>query len=61
LEPFPEFKHESKKWHCFNDMAIQVVDVNKELSVIKTFCGEKNVLVFKASIPALNHFYNVAK
>jgi len=60
LETFPEFKYESQNWSCFKDMAIQVVDVKEELSVIKVFC-EGKVPVFDESIPAINHFYNIAK
>jgi len=60
LKTFPEFKHKQKKWACFNNMAIQVVDVKEELLAIKMFCKGK-VRIFKTSIPAINHFYNKTK
>lgn len=62
LKTFPDnYMAKLEKWHCFNDMPIEEVNVKNELSEIKTFCEEKNVLIFEASIPAINHFYNNKK
>jgi len=62
LKTFPKnYMAKLEKWHCFNDMPIEEVNVKSELSEIETFCKDRNVLIFEASIPAMNHFYNNEK
>ncbi|MDR2148246.1 MAG: hypothetical protein LBE91_17510 [Tannerella sp.] len=62
LGTFPkDYVSKLTDWHCFNDMPIEEVNVEKELSEIDTFCREKNVCIFEESIPAMNYFYNHSK
>jgi len=57
LKTFPEdCERKSKDWSCFGDIVINHIDVSKELSEIEDYCNKKNILFFKESIPAINHF-----
>ena len=58
LKTFPQdYVAKSEVWAYF-DMEVREVDVSLELSEIEAFCKEKNIPVFRKSIPAINYHLN---